>query len=58
MVLLGGVLVVSGKNPMIWTVPSEDSAQPGHQSSLIRVFVVHLMGRSGHLLVSFGQGRL
>ena len=52
--IIGGIFVVSGKNAMIWTAPSKDSAQPGHQSSLIRVFVVHLMGRPGHLLASCG----
>ena len=39
-------------------VPSEDSDQPGHLPSLIRVFAVHSMGSSGPKLSSCGQWRL
>ena len=35
--------------------PSEDSDQPGHQPSLIRVFAVHLMCSYGPKLSSCGQ---
>ena len=38
--------------------PSEDSDQPGHPPSLIRVFVVRLMGSKGPKLSSCGQRRL
>ena len=36
-------------------VPSEDSNQPGHPPSLIRVFAVHLMGSLGPNFASGGQ---
>ena len=39
-------------------VPSEDSDQPGHPPSLIRVFAVHFMGSQGPKLSSCGQRRL
>ena len=35
--------------------PSEDSDQPGHPPSLIRVFAVRLMGSEGPKLSSCGQ---
>ena len=38
--------------------PSEDSVQPGHPPSLIRVFTVRLMGSWGPKLSSCGQRRL
>ena len=38
--------------------PSEDSDQPGHQPSLIRVFAVRSMGSKGPKLSSCGQRRL
>ena len=38
--------------------PSEDSDQPGHPPSLIRVFAVCLMGSQGPKLSSCRQGRL
>ena len=37
--------------------PSKDSDQPGHSSSLIRVFVVRSMGSLGPELSSCGQRR-
>ena len=39
-------------------VPSEDSDQPGHPPSLIRVFAVHFVGSLGHTASSCGQWRL
>ena len=39
-------------------VPSEDSDQPGHPPSLIRVFAVHSMGNKGPKLSSCEQQRL
>ena len=39
-------------------VPWEDSDQPGHPPSLIRVFAVHSMGSWGPKLSSCGQRRL
>ena len=39
-------------------VPSEDSDQPGHPPSLIRVFTVHSMGSWGPKVSSCGQRRL
>ena len=39
-------------------VPSEDSDQPGHPPSLIRVFAVRWMGSQGPKLSSCGQRRL
>ena len=41
-----------------WLCASEDSDQPGHLPSLIRVFAVHSMGSSGPKLSSCGQRRL
>ena len=38
--------------------PSEDSDQPGHPPSLVRVFAVRLMGSWGPNLSSCGQRRL
>ena len=38
--------------------PSEDSDQPGHPSSLIRVFAVRSIGSEGPKLSSCGQQRL
>ena len=38
--------------------PSEDSDQPGHPHSLIRVFAVRSVGSLGHKLSSCGQRRL
>ena len=38
--------------------PSEDSDQPGHPSSVIRVFAVCFMGSLGHNASSCGQRRL
>ena len=38
--------------------PSENSDQPGHPPSLIRVFAVRLIGSLGHKLASCGQRRL
>ena len=38
--------------------PSEDSDQPGHLPSLIRVFAVRSMGSEGPKVSSGGQGRL
>ena len=35
--------------------PSEDSDQPGHSPSLIRVFAVHSMGSKGPKVSSCGQ---
>ena len=40
------------------SAPSEDSDQPGHPPSLIRVFAVRSMGRKGPKLYSYGQRRL
>ena len=39
-------------------VPSEDSDQPGHPPSLIRVFAVHSMGSLGPNFATGGQRRL
>ena len=39
-------------------VPREDSDQPGHMPSLIRVFAVHSVGSWGPKLSSWGQQRL
>ena len=44
-------------NKMIYA-PSEDSDQPGHPPSLIRVFAVHSVGSWGPNLSSCGQWRL
>ena len=44
-------------NKMI-CAPSEDSDQPGHSPSLIKVFAVHSMGSWGPNVSSCGQGRL
>ena len=47
---LGYRLVTNGNEPhrdktnKMTCAPSEDSDQPGHPPSLIRVFAVHLMG--------------
>ena len=38
--------------------PSEDSDQPGHPPSLIRVFAVRSMGTLGPTVASGGQRRL
>ena len=48
---LGGH-IISYKSPC---APSEDSDQPAHQRSLIRVFVEHLMGSRGSKMSSGGQ---
>ena len=39
-------------------VPSEDSVQPGHPPSLIRVFAVRSVGSLGPNFASGGQRRL
>ena len=44
--------------PTKWRALSEDSDQPGHPPSLIRVFAVCLMGSYGPKLSSCGQWRL
>ena len=36
--------VAEQQNQQMTCVPSEDSDQPGHLPSLIRVFAVHFMG--------------
>ena len=38
--------------------PSEDSDQPGHLPSLIRVFTVHSMGSKGPKVSSYRQQKL
>ena len=38
--------------------PSEDSDQPRHPASLVRVFAVHSMGSTGPKVSSCGQRRL
>ena len=40
------------------SAPSEDSDQPGHPPSLIRVLAMRSMGSLGHKLFSCGQRRL
>ena len=48
----------SWQNQQNECVPSEDSDQPGHPPSLIRVFAVHSMGSWGPKVSSCGQRRL
>ena len=58
----------NGSNNQIWAAtwqnqqndcaPSEDSDQPGHPPSLIRVFAVHWMGSQRPKVSSCGQRRL
>ena len=67
-VLLSYLLVSSSGHKEIWAAtwqnqqsdwrPSEDSDQPGHPPSLIRVFAVRSMGSLGPKLSSCGQWRL
>ena len=49
---------VSWQNQQNDCAPSEDSDQPGHAPSLIRVFAVRSMGSWGHKLSSCGQRTL
>ena len=44
--------------PTKWCAPSEDSDQPGHPSSLIRVFAVRSVGSYRPEVSSCGQQRL
>ena len=44
--------------PTKWRAPSEDSDQPGHPPSLIRVFTVHSKDSQGSKASSCGQRRL
>ena len=46
------------KTNKLTCAPSEDSDQPGHPPSLIRVFAVRSMGSKGPKLSSCGQRRL
>ena len=46
------------KTKQMTCAPSEDSDQPGHPPSLIRVFIVRSMGNSGPKLSPCGQRRL
>ena len=48
----------SDKTNILTCAPSKDSDQPGHLSSLIRVFAVRSMGSWGPKLSSCGQRRL
>ena len=48
----------SWQNQQCGCAPSEDSDQPGHPPSLIRVFTVRLMGSLGPKLSLCGQRRL
>ena len=48
----------SWQNQQNECAPSEDSDQPGHPPSLIRVFAVHSIGSLGPKVSSCGQRRL
>ena len=52
------IWATSRQNQQNDCAPSEDSDQPGHPPSLIRVFAVHSMGSYGTKLSSCGQRRL
>ena len=56
--LLGTNWAASWQNQQCGCAPSEDSDQPGHPPSLIRVFAVRLMGSLGPKLSSCEQRRL
>ena len=55
--LTGGEPPHDKTNKMVF-VPSEDSDQPGHLLTLIRVFAVHLVGSWGPSVSSCGQRKL
>ena len=52
------IWATSWQNQQNDCAPSEDSDQPGHLPSLIRVFTVHSVGSLGTKLSSCGQRRL